>query len=161
MIRALLCLATALTFASPAHADLPIPPSGPISGTLECLFDSDVEPYAAAFTFRENAPARERDPLLGDRDAFQVYFQQFPLEADRVERVTFQAGGVIVIQDRNSGTVGTFTPVGFALRGGSWMRFSTPSEDGTNKNHGHCFGDVMGRVERPIALTRLYFIRID
>lgn len=163
MTHRVICLFLSLLMASPAIAYLPPPPpSGPIYGSFNCLFESEAGSYGARFVFREDAPLTEVVPMMGERDAYQGEFQQFPIDADEVESVDFETGGLIVIYSAKRTSLGRFTPMSEVIAdNGRWMRFSSPNAVGQFETRGHCFGDIGGRLERPISLKRLAFFRID
>jgi len=139
----------------------PLPPSGPVRGELDCLFEDSDGLYAAKAWFREDAPATEVVPRSGEREAFQATFHQFPINTDTVRTVEFGTRGTITILGSNSAVVGRFSPALRSMGEGRWMTFHSPNSDGEFVDRGTCFGYLRGRSERPVVLTRISNFRVE
>jgi hypothetical protein len=138
-----------------------LPPGGPISGSFECLLAGSDGEYSATFSFREDAPLTEVLPMFGEREAYQASLNQFPVDASRIASVEFEGGATITIRDSRRNILGLFSPIKNLVGGARWAEFASPGLNGDLVAHGKCLGNIAGRVERPIILTRVQTFRID
>lgn len=155
-------LLLSLTTATSASAIPPaLPPSGPISGRADCLFEQLQEAGQAYFN-EAGLPPRGMLSLGGEKDEPQIRFIQFPVDGSKLTDVEFGVGGTITLHaEDDRKVVGEFTPLHKILDDRWWMNFSVPGSDGDMIAIGKCLVDVGGSLERPIRLTEILTTRVD
>lgn len=157
-------LAMAFVTATGASAYTPPPPpSGPISGWADCLFETGQHQEAGQAQFNERGLPFEGVIPLGEQvKEPQVRFIQFPIDGNELSDVEFGAGGEVTLRAEDGRRVaGKFTPLHRASDDRWWMEFSVPDSVGDLIVTGKCLVDIRGRLERPVRLTEIVTMRVD
>ncbi len=140
-----------------------LPPSGPVTGQLQCLFEYESGSASASISFDEDAPPLNQFGQPETAGA-QVYLRQIPVDGNKIDYLEFNTDfGITIVAKDSKKILGRFAYLNGASTWGSgvWMKFSIPLENGEMKDLGTCFGTIRGRMERPIKMTKIETFRVD
>ena len=133
-----------------ASAMPPVPmPSGPVSGTFDCLLHRASTDTASTIFVTEGS-----DPKV----LFQGSFPTSISEGDKFQLSEGQRMALVGIDGQDKMRLTRLIPG----RSGSWWQLSARASDGYFWDAGICVGEIQqGRVERPIVLESIRAVRVE